>query len=191
MNSQQFLVFCVGVSCLSACQTVQRPGHGYEDNSYFVESDETGRPYNLSYVTNESYRNGLLYENAVESGVDDSQQHEVVVPDSYHVGNNHAPVAHHDRDKNWVSNQSPQSYTIEIADSEKPAEVAKQLFVAPKKEHTAEVEYYQNGSVHYKGLYGSYPNYESAKKALDALPDNLKQQAGIKSWQDVQGKVQP
>mgnify|MGYP000732867333 CR=1 FL=1 len=186
MNSQKILVFCVGISCLSGCQTTgQRPGHGYEDNSYFVESDETIRPYNIVYGRGSSF----MYENAVETGMDNVVDHEVVVPDSYHVGNDHAPVSHHDRDKTWVNSQSPESYTIEVGDSEKPSDVAKQLFIAPKKEHTAEVEYFQNGTVHYKGLYGSYPNYEAAKKALDALPNDLKQKSSIKSWQDVHEKL--
>lgn len=186
MNSQKILIFCVGISgCLSACQTTQRPGHGYEDNSYFMESEETLRPYNIVYAGSSS----LMYETAVETGMDNTTEHEVVVPESYHVGSHHAPVPHHERDKTWVSSQSPQSYTIEIADSEKPSEVAKQLFSAPKKEHTAEVEYYHNGMVHYKGLYGSYPNYDAAQKALETLPSDLKQKAGIKSWQTIQESV--
>ena len=96
------------------------------------------------------------------------------------------PVSHRQVDWTWVNSQNPQGYTIEIADNEKASAVAGQLASAPKKEHMAQVKYSRNGQLYYKGLYGTYTNQEEARKALEALPDNLKQGASVKPWSNVQ-----
>lgn len=114
----------------------------------------------------------------------------VSVPDSYHVGEFHSPVSFKDRDKQWVSSQNPQGYTIEVADGDKASQVAQKLYKAPKNDRMAQVKYQQNGKTYYKGLYGTYPDAESAQKALDALPPEIKQGAGIKNWGSVQGNVE-
>ncbi|TAL65370.1 MAG: SPOR domain-containing protein [Legionella sp.] len=114
----------------------------------------------------------------------------VNVPDSYHVGAYHSPVSFKDRDKTWVKNQNPQGYTIEVADDEKAAQVAKKLYQAPKGDRRAQVQYQDNGKSHYKGFYGSYDNEEAAKKAFNSLPADLKQGAGVKNWGSVQNSIQ-
>lgn len=53
----------------------------------------------------------------------------------------------------------------------------------------AQVKYYQNGKTHYKGLYGTYDSQEAAQKALESLPPEIKQGAGIKDWGSVQGNL--
>lgn len=113
----------------------------------------------------------------------------VSVPDSYHVGEYHSPVSFKERDSNWVSSQSPQAYTIEIADGEKASQVAQKLYKAPKSDRMAQVKYQRNGKSYYKGVYGSYNNAADAQKALDALPPEIKQGAGVKSWGSVQGSL--
>jgi len=110
----------------------------------------------------------------------------VVVPQSYHVGMGHPESSKH-ADKNWVDTQNPQGYTIELANSDKASRVANVLYKAPKTERTAEVKAY-NGS--YKGLYGSYPTYEAAQAQLNSLPDDLKQNADIKTWSNIQRDLQ-
>jgi septal ring-binding cell division protein DamX len=102
---------------------------------------------------------------------------------------NHAPSSHTDRDKEWVNNQSAESYTIELADGDQAAEVAKTLYKAPKKERMAEIKYQRAGKTYYKGLYGTYPNYEAAQEALKSLPEDMKQKAGVKPWSSIQRSV--
>lgn len=113
----------------------------------------------------------------------------VVVPDSYHVGEYHSPVSFKDRDRNWVNNQNPQGYTIEIADDEKASAVAKKLYKTPKNDRMAQVKYHRNGKAYYKGVYGTYDSPEAAQKALESLPSEIKQGAGVKKWGNIQGNV--
>src|SRR3990167_725522 len=49
----------------------------------------------------------------------------VQVPETYHLGSYGSPVRAKDSDKNWVSSQNPQNYTIELAEDEKASYVAK------------------------------------------------------------------
>lgn len=113
----------------------------------------------------------------------------VEVPDSYHVGAYHSPVSFKDRDRDWVKNQNPQKYTIELADGDKAAQVAKKLYKTPKNDRMGQVQYYKNGKTYYKGLYGSYDSPEAAQKALNAMPSDIKSGAQVKNWGNVQGSV--
>lgn len=111
---------------------------------------------------------------------------EVNVPNSYYVGSNYSPARAKDADRTWVDKQSPQHYTIVVADDEKPARVATKLYQLPKKDRAAEVKYQRNGKSYYQGVYGSYSSKEDAEKALRTLPDEVKQQAKVNDWNSVQ-----
>lgn len=113
----------------------------------------------------------------------------VTVPESYHVGQAQNPVASKDLDRTWVNGQNAEGYTIEIADGDKASQVAQSLMKAPKNERMAQVKYQKEGKSYYKGLYGSFENQQAAQKALDSLPAELKQGAGVKSWGSVRGVV--
>lgn len=113
----------------------------------------------------------------------------VTVPDSYHVGEYHSPVSFKDRDRNWVSSQNPQGYTIEVAEGDKASLVAQKLYKTPKNDRMAQIKYQRNGKAYYKGLYGTYDSPEAAQKALEALPPEIKQGAGIKNWGSVQNNL--
>lgn len=115
---------------------------------------------------------------------------EVVVPESYHVGAYHSPTSHKDKDRHWVNEQNPQSYTIQISEDERAASVANKLTIAPKDERRAEIKTYKDGKTYYKGLYGSYKTKEEAEKALENLPPELKTGAGVTNWGTVQMDVQ-
>jgi septal ring-binding cell division protein DamX len=116
-------------------------------------------------------------------------QGEVSVPESYHVGQYQSPVSFKDRDRNWVTSQNAQGYTIELADDEKPAVVAKKLYNAPKNDRRAQIKYQRGGKSYYKGLYGTYNTPAEAQKALESLPDDVKKSAGVTSWGNVQGNL--
>ncbi len=96
------------------------------------------------------------------------------------------PVSFKQHDRGWVSKQNPQGYTIEISNSDKPADVAGSLQKAPKNEPSAQVKYQHDGKQYYKGVYGSYPTYEAAQRALNALPEDVKQKATVKTWGNIQ-----
>lgn len=182
-------LFVLGLCCIimSACGTMKsQGGYSYETSGSYYGSNTDYNSFLLSPYTYNSSANDdySTYQNSPASGGEG-----VIVPETYHVGSDHAPIPAKNRDRTWVTEQNPQGYTIEIADGDKASQVASKLVQAPKKERAAEVQYFRNGGQYYKGLYGSYSTHEAAQQALDALPDNLKQQAGIKSWRDVQGAV--
>jgi hypothetical protein len=119
----------------------------------------------------------------------DRQYKSVEVPNSYHVNSYQTPVSFKDRDRDWVNKQNPQGYTIEVADEVKAAEVAQKLYKAPNSDRRAQIKYQRNGKEYYKGVYGSFESQEAAQKALDALPPDVKQGAGVKKWGAVQSNA--
>ncbi len=147
--------------------------------SYVYKSEPL---YPESYDTYSNYR----YYSAPEP---DMVKKGVEVPDTYHVGPMRSPVSHKDQDRNWATSQSPQGYTIELADDAKASQVAQTLQKVPKTEHVGQVKYEKNGQSYYKGLYGSYNSYEAAQQSLNSLPEDVKANATIKNWGNVQGNI--
>ncbi len=183
MNKMNFLAIGLCTFSLSSCTT------------YEVSSAPTYETYSYSgtqFYTQDYYQaNNPNYNYKYFSGYNysDRPTQQVSVPDSYHVGEYHSPVSFKDRDRTWVTGQNPQGYTIEVADDEKASQVAQKLYKAPKNDRMAQVKYQKNGKQYYKGLYGTYNNAEDAQKALDALPPEIKQGAGIKNWGSVQNNL--
>ena len=173
LKNTQILSIFLCVSGLSACTT---------DNPPPVYRDYQTYTYTMPPLYPEGYEGSVYSELPQEKAP-------VEVPDTYHVGTFHSPTAHKDMDREWVNNQSAKNYTIELGNGEKAAQVANTLYKAPKNERTAEVKYQHEGKTYYKGLYGTYPSYEDAQKALNTLPADVKQKAGIKSWGSVQNGV--
>lgn len=118
-----------------------------------------------------------------------SEKKEVRVPNTYHVGQFHAPESHKRRDVSWVESQSPNHYTLSLSEDSKAANVASVLYQAPKKEHMAEVQYGSGDQKKYQGLYGSYPSKEEAEKAYNSLPQEIKNGARIKQFNEVQAQL--
>ncbi len=172
-SKTRVLSICLCISGLSSCTTIYGP-KTYTNYQYSAES--------TTQLYSDGYSDGGYYS-------DSYQEKTVVVPESYHVGVNHSPTPHTDRDKDWVNSQNSQSYTIELADDEKASAVANTLYKAPKSERMAEVKYQRDGKAYYKGVYGTYPSYEAAQEALKALPEDVKQKAGVKTWGSVQSGV--
>jgi hypothetical protein len=174
MNKKKILATFIAVAGLSACGTM-------ENNDYM-----NYRPLQPTLYQNNYYENygGVDYDYQAPRGG-------VTVPDSYHVGPLRSPVSHQEVDKSWVNQQNPQGYTIEVSQGEKASEVARQLHKVPKNDRTAQLKYQDNeGKSYYKGVYGSYNSYEEAQKALNALPDDIKEKAGIKNWSGIQDNAQ-
>ncbi len=163
-------------------------------SSCMIMEDSTSR--NLVYPAYASYDNRQFYNQNNLDMVNYSDNYSyneirepkktVVVPDSYHVGEMHSPVSFRDRDQTWVSGQNPHAYTIELANGDKASQVAQTLYKAPKNDRMAQIKYQRDGKEYYRGVYGSYSSPEQAKKALDALPADLKGGASVKSWGSVQ-----
>jgi hypothetical protein len=129
------------------------------------------------------------YDGSYTYGDHQRVKKQVVVPETYHVGAYHSPARAKDRDRSWVHQQNPGNYTIELGSGEKASAVARKLYKAPKSNRSAQVKVNQNGKTYYKGLYGSYPSYDAAQKALKDLPDDVKQGANIKPFGNVQRSV--
>lgn len=146
----------------------------YDDrnNSLYPET------YDSSFDTYDTYR---VNEPPMPS------PHEVVVPQSYHMGATNSPPTAKDEDKQWVASQNPNGYTIQIKQDDKPASVARSLQQMPKNERSVEVRS-QSGS--YLGLHGSYTNQEEATAQLNNLPSSVKDQAQIKNWESIQKEVE-
>ena len=171
LNKFKTLSLVVCVSGLSACAT----------NSPEYSEPPTGsyQSYDDNKLNPEGYEGDSFAQTSYE-------KKEVVVPENYFVGPSHAPTSHKDMDREWVSQQSAQNYTIELATGDKPSDVANTLYQAPKNQRTAQIRMQQNGTESYKGFYGSFPNQEAAQEALGALPPNIKQNAKIQTWGTVQ-----
>ena len=110
----------------------------------------------------------------------------VTVPHSYHFAQHKSPKKHHSRDQNWVNQQNPQQYTIEIANQSSAAKVAKILHSTPKHERTAQIAYQGSHKKQYIGVYGSFATPEQAKQALKKLPPEMRQHAYVTQWKKVQ-----
>lgn len=171
LNKFKTLSLAVCVSGLSACAT-NSPEPPIPPSGAYNYYDE-----NKLYP--ESYEGDSFAPSTYE-------KKEVVVPENYFVGPSHAPASHKDLDREWISHQSAQNYTIRLATGEKPADVAKTLYQAPKNDRTAQIKIQQNGKEYYTGVYGSFPSQEAAQQALSTLPQDIKQNAKIQSWGSVQ-----
>jgi len=183
MNTFSWVSLAVCVGALSSC--------GVSNQTTYVDYQPLPYAYDQTQYYSQSYGSMQQYPGTMSDGSYDNYQSKsaVDVPDSYHVGAYRSPQRAKDSDRNWVVNQNPQGYTIEVADDQKPAAVAGKLYRMPKNNRMGEVRYQRNGSAYYKGLYGSYSSQEEAQKALDALPPDLKQGAGVKTWGSVQSHV--
>ena len=176
-NKAKYIIAGLCVINLSSCVIYDNTSNVPAYQTYTYDNSQL---YPQDYNANDlNYR----YSSSQGSGT-------VAVPDSYHVGQFHSPVSFKDRDKTWASGQNPQGYTIEIAEGDKASQVAQKLYKAPKSDRMAQLKYENNGKAYYKGVYGSYPDAASAQKALDALPPEIKQGAGVKNWGSVQQNLE-
>lgn len=113
----------------------------------------------------------------------------VVVTTRYHHAAGATPVSHKDRDKQWISQQNTEDFTIEVASGDKPSSVAKSLHASPKTQRAAQYKYKNGDQTRYGGVYGSYKSREAAQAALDKMPDNVRRNAKINNWGNVKPKV--
>lgn len=175
-NRNRYLAIGLCTLSLTSCADLdERVSSDYPTYAYTYNDSRLYYPQN-------NYSSSQYYYAAPE-------KKSVEVPDSYHVGAYHSPVSFKDRDRDWAKGQNPQKYTIELADGDKAAQVAQKLYKTPKSDRMGQVQYQRDGKPYYKGLYGSYDSSEAAQKALDALPAEVKQGAGVKSWGSVQSNL--
>ncbi len=173
-NSIKYTSIFISICTLCACSTYNSPS-GYP--SYRPNMDHGTELYPEGYENTGNYADYPL------------QKQPVSVPESYHVSATHAPVKPKDIDHQWIRSQNASNYTIEVADGDKPANVANTMLKVPKNDRMAEVKYQQGDKTLYKGVYGSYPTKEAAEQALQQLPADVKSNAQIKSWSSVQSVV--
>ncbi|WP_133138420.1 SPOR domain-containing protein [Legionella genomosp. 1] len=179
MNTLKIASIAIVVVHLSSC-TMNNPSTSYSTYETYNYENMQYYGHGVGSVDYGNYGNNQGYYPPSQA----------TVPDSYYTGGNNRPVSHKDQDRNWVNNQNPQGYTIEIADGEKASQVAGKLYKTPKTDRTAQIKYYRDGKTYYKGVYGTYNTQEEAEKALNALPENVKQGAGVRNWGSVQGAAE-
>ena len=170
----------VGLSLCAVSLSACMMGGGQGGNSDYQSYNYENTP-----LYPEGYESTAVYDDRMGAG----PGKDVVVPESYHVGAMQSPISPKNLDKSWVNSQNPMAYTIQIASDEQASRVASTLQKAPKSERMAEVKSQRNGKTNYIGLYGSYPSSEAAQQALNALPEDIKQGAGITSWGSVQQTI--
>ena len=86
----------------------------------------------------------------------------------------------------WVEQQPSDHLTIMLASDTKPLSVSTALLDAPKDQHGAVLKYEKNGQIYYSGVYGSFLNQENAQAAMEQLPEQLKNNARIVHWANMQ-----
>ena len=96
------------------------------------------------------------------------------------------PMSAKSMDINWIHQQNPSEYTIQVASSTKPLQVSQVLIEIPKGRHSAEVKYQQGHDVYYTGVYGNFKTEEEAKESLNAMGPDIQNSAKITQWQNIQ-----
>ena len=92
----------------------------------------------------------------------------------------------------WVREQNPRYYTLQLASSTNPRLIEKYY-----REHQLEGQagYYRNvrkGKNWYALVYGAYPSSKAAQEAIATLPDGLKKwQPWVRRIKDIQRTMQP
>lgn len=156
---------------LSGCCCKPLPNAGYTSspdytvvNEPIVETDPMLQQYSSNTVITEPG----LYE-----------KKELASTRSYHP--KIMPQTAHQSDREWVSSQPANGYTIQVAKHAEPSQVAKVLYQAPKTAHVAEVA----TTAGYVGVFGSYHSQEEAMQALQTLPEGLRKEAKVTPWNQI------
>ena len=89
-------------------------------------------------------------------------------------------------DIEWIRKQNPSNYTIMIASNDKPLIISNALMEVPKNQRSAAVKYERNGKTYYTGVYGNYMDEAAAKESLSQLPSDVRQEASVIRWGQVQ-----
>jgi septal ring-binding cell division protein DamX len=87
----------------------------------------------------------------------------------------------------WVNQQEPNDLTILVKSDQNPLNVSQSLINIPKDKRTAAIKYQSNGQAQYAGVYGSYSDPSEAQQALEKLPQNLRTEAKVVNWHQIQG----
>jgi SPOR domain len=109
----------------------------------------------------------------------------------YHLTQGSSPTTHQQRDRQWIKTKPHQNYTIEVANDEKAAVVARKIHRSPRSSGTAQFQYQQNNKTLYTGVVGNYPSQEAAAKALEKFPAEIQKGAKIRQWEKIQEKIKP
>ena len=171
-QSPYLLIACI---LLSGCENRPYPTGVMQ---YYEMGDKSGF-YTPNYEE-DYFPSSFIDNNAY------SVSHAVHIKDSYHIGQFRSPQSHQSVDAEWVNTQPSQQYTIELISDDNRATVANRLLKTPKNERTAQIPVSVGGKVVYKGVYGTFKNQEDAEKALQMLPDAIKNRAKITPWHQLQ-----
>ena len=185
-----YIAIIVSILFLQSCamngMTGYVPSNGYEADSSYMGTRRDGPWYSIN-AKKQNY--GSFFNrstNKKRGGGGYGAAMSGKSAKSYHFSNNTSPKSHKQRDTEWINSQNPNGYTIELAEDEKPASVAKQLFKTPKQERMAQYKHQKNGKTVHTGIYGSFNDSESAEKALAKLPADVREKAKVKKFGNAQ-----
>lgn len=92
----------------------------------------------------------------------------------------------------WVREQNPRSYTLQLASSTNPRKIEKYY---RDNDLEGNAGYYRNvrkGKNWYALVYGSYPSSKAAQQAIETLPEGLRKwKPWVRRFRDIQGTMQP
>lgn len=89
-------------------------------------------------------------------------------------------------DLSWIGQQEPNHLTILVNSDSNPLNVNQSLMKVPKDQRSAAVKYQNQGQAQYAGVYGSFQDQTEAQQALEHLPADVRSQAKIVNWQQLQ-----
>ncbi|MCX7116068.1 MAG: hypothetical protein NTW08_09215 [Gammaproteobacteria bacterium] len=173
MKYKQLGLACLVSSCvLAGCGTMNDSALAVDPYHYPYNSPSTTMPTDSVF---QQFSDGSTPDSNWTASFDNEDlktktMHARVMPSSAHQ---------HDRD--WVSAQPVNAYTIQIAQHAQSTQVAKVLHDTPKTARMAEVAT-ANG---YVGVFGTYQTKEDAAQAMQSLPESIRKEARVTPWQEI------
>lgn len=179
MNIVKSLSVLALFGILQGCSSTMSDWGGWDSwgyNSYWYYTDDGDRVRHYRGSWNDNVGGGYYRSRPIH------------VRKSYHFENKRTPTAHKTRDLQWIKEQVPSDYTIEVGNSGNRADIAKKLHKSPKNNRGAQFKRRGSDSG-YTGVYGTFKSKEAAQKALKGLPNDVRGSAKIKHWGKVQSQA--
>ena len=92
----------------------------------------------------------------------------------------------------WVREQNPRFYTLQLASSTNPRMIEKYYLENQLEGKAGYYRHTRKGKIWYALVYGAYPSSKTAQQAVDTLPDGLRKWSPwIRRYKDIHRIMQP
>ena len=96
------------------------------------------------------------------------------------------------RDRDWISNQDPRQFTVQLISGENEAAVVRFIRKHHIEKQAAYYSTMRSGKTWYSVVYGNFPNHNAARQALSRLPRVLRRDSPrIRNFQGIQAQLRP